>query len=635
MDATTASSVTTFTFDSPIYINSRQEFCIVLASNSPAYKVWIARLGETEVGGTRAISSQPTLGSLFKSQNASTWTPSQYEDLKFTLYRALFTITNTGTLALVNEELKAQDPNDTTAVEGPVRLGGGVSAGIPTLPNNPLDTSSGVASVTVDTAGVGYTSVPTVSFSGGGGTGAAAIATVVGGAITAVTMTDSGSGYATVPTVAFTTSGSSTAATATAVINSTSVRVRFKNHAMYSTINNVTISGVLSDVGGSALNGALTSVATGTVNVDSSALWPTTGYVRIDNEIIYYSSKPTSTSISIPASGGRAQGSTTAAAHEDNSLVQLYMLGGIPLTEINKTHTSISGIETDSFLITTTTGATATLSGGGAGVQCTRNIPMDLMQPIIQLMELPNTTLTGALQNTTGSSPNGAQTPFVRTAAASAINVPLNEDYYYDAPQIICSKINETNELSGNKSFRLVASMTSTDATVSPVIDVSRMGVISVGNRVNEIDASTDVGALTPYQPMTSSSGDNNNAIYITKKIALTQAATALSVVFDGVKMSESDIRVLYKTLRVDSAEAFDDLDWVFFNTDGSPDSTVPISKTRADFKEYKYFAGKNSLGVGTELTEFIAFAIKIVQQGTNTALPSMIKDFRVIAFQA
>ena len=91
----------------------------------------------------------------------------------------------------------------------------------------------------------------------------------------------------------------------------------------------------------------------------------------------------------------------------------------------------------------------------------------------------------------------------------------------------------------------------------------------------------------------------------------------------------------MYKILRVDSAEAFDDLDWQFFNTTGVPDSTVPISKTRTDWKEYKYFAGKDSLGIGTELAEFIGFAIKIVHQGSNTALPSKVKDFRVIAFQA
>ena len=134
---------------------------------------------------------------------------------------------------------------------------------------------------------------------------------------------------------------------------------------------------------------------------------------------------------------------------------------------------------------------------------------------------------------------------------------------------------------------------------------------------------------------MTSSSGDNNNAIYITKKIALSQGVTAIQVIFDAVRMTESDIRVLYKTLRADSAENFDDIEWQFFNTDGSPDSAVPLSKTRYDFKEYSFFAGKDSSGVGTELSEYIALAIKVVFQTSNSSLPPMIKDFRTIAFQA
>ena len=56
-----------------------------------------------------------------------------------------------------------------------------------------------------------------------------------------------------------------------------------------------------SEVGGSALNGAMTSATTGTVNVDDSSNWPGIGYVKIDDEIIYYTSKPNTTSISIPS----------------------------------------------------------------------------------------------------------------------------------------------------------------------------------------------------------------------------------------------------------------------------------------------------------------------------------------------
>ena len=120
MTTGTLNTVTTFTFEAPIYVSNRQEVAFVLASNSPNYKVWISRLGDVEIGGTRAISTQPTLGSLFKSQNATTWTASQYEDMKFTVYRAEFDISNTATFAMVNEELKAEDDLIT-----PVLLGGG------------------------------------------------------------------------------------------------------------------------------------------------------------------------------------------------------------------------------------------------------------------------------------------------------------------------------------------------------------------------------------------------------------------------------------------------------------------------------------------------------------------------------
>jgi len=211
----------------------------------------------------------------------------------------------------------------------------------------------------------------------------------------------------------------------------------------------------------------------------------------------------------------------------------------------------------------------------------------------------------------------------------------LDEDHYFDAPKIVCSQINETNEISGNKSLRLTVSMSTTDSTVSPIIDLDRAGIICISNKTNKVQTLADIGSMSNYTPSTSSSGDNNKGIYITKKVALTQGATAIQVLFDAVVMSESQIKVLYKTLRTDSAEAFDDIEWTYFNTDGSPESTVPLSKNRGDFKEYKYFVGKDALGIGTELPEYIALALKIVMQGTNSSLPPVIKDFRAISFQA
>ena len=72
------------------------------------------------------------------------------------------------------------------------------------------------------------------------------------------------------------------------------------------------------------------------------------------------------------------------------------MFAGIPLIEINKTHTAVAGIEVDSFLLETpTTNATSTTRGGGTDVRITRNILADVMQPVIEHQVSPkNTTLT-------------------------------------------------------------------------------------------------------------------------------------------------------------------------------------------------------------------------------------------------
>lgn len=92
-----ASVATTVTFESPVYLAGQQYHSIVLLSSSNEYTAWISRLGEVDISTANEVESrqvvvtaQPLLGSLFKSQNGSTWNPSQYEDLKFTLYRAIF-----------------------------------------------------------------------------------------------------------------------------------------------------------------------------------------------------------------------------------------------------------------------------------------------------------------------------------------------------------------------------------------------------------------------------------------------------------------------------------------------------------------------------------------------------------------
>lgn len=72
--------------------------------------------------------------------------------------------------------------------------------------------SDTVGSVTVGTPGTGYTSVPTVTFTGGGGSGAAGTAVLSGTTVVSVTITNGGTGYTSAPTIGFTGGGGSGAA---------------------------------------------------------------------------------------------------------------------------------------------------------------------------------------------------------------------------------------------------------------------------------------------------------------------------------------------------------------------------------------------------------------------------------------
>ena len=100
----TFDTATTITFPSPVYVMDKTEYALVVMSDSNNYRVWISQLGDTIPNTSNKIAEQPYNGVLFKSQNASTWTADQMQDLKFTLYRANFS--SSGTATLTNARIK-------------------------------------------------------------------------------------------------------------------------------------------------------------------------------------------------------------------------------------------------------------------------------------------------------------------------------------------------------------------------------------------------------------------------------------------------------------------------------------------------------------------------------------------------
>ena len=95
---------TQFVFPSPIYVQDQTEYCIVILADTQGYRCHISRMGQEAVDGSGIISAQPHAGVFFKSQNASTWTADQMEDLKFRVHRAVFDTSARGEVILENTE---------------------------------------------------------------------------------------------------------------------------------------------------------------------------------------------------------------------------------------------------------------------------------------------------------------------------------------------------------------------------------------------------------------------------------------------------------------------------------------------------------------------------------------------------
>lgn len=184
--------------------------------------------------------------------------------------------------------------------------------------------SGGVTAASVVAGGTGFTSAPTVTFSGGDGTGAAATATLIAettGYVSSIAVTAGGSGYTSAPTVSF----ASGAATATAVLASSGATV----------VTGGTVTSATVTAGGSGYTSAPTvgfsggagSGATATAVLSSTGTTTVTGYVNglsVSAGGSGYSSAPT-----VALSGGGGSGATGTATLSGTGTVKSIALASV------------------------------------------------------------------------------------------------------------------------------------------------------------------------------------------------------------------------------------------------------------------------------------------------------------------
>lgn len=111
-----ASAPTDFRFEEPIFLNPYTEYAFVIKAETTDYNVYIAETEQFILNSTeKKVTKQPTLGSLFLSQNSSTWEPAQTKDMMFQIHQAQFDLAG-GTAVLENAPIsrKLMDENPLT-----------------------------------------------------------------------------------------------------------------------------------------------------------------------------------------------------------------------------------------------------------------------------------------------------------------------------------------------------------------------------------------------------------------------------------------------------------------------------------------------------------------------------------------
>jgi hypothetical protein len=765
--STDGSVSTKFEFVSPIYlpgpqqlnvrsapIGSQQtsEFAIVLLSNSPQYRVFIAEIGKRDIQTNVQLSQQPTLGSLFKSQNGSTWSPAQLEDLKYRINRAEFKTEGlvrmfNPVLSLGNGKVTVTGENQFQPLSKKIVVGLGstgynfseIVPGITITQGTASGTLTGIGGsisvgtgVTVTNAGFGYTpSSGSYTFNAvnlktetGYGQGATANVTVSSGLISSVTITNGGNGYQVgdslivpdlgknvgfggkvvvesissnntfvldkvqgtfnvgISTLYYKNSSGITTVVGSGVTASsitpdqyytgTHMKIYHMNHGMHSTENYVKISSVrpAQTETNSKTTSALT-VSSLSIPLISAAGFETfegvgvstsnPGYAIIGNEIVEY----TSVAANTLTLSQRGIDDSEIQSYDINIPVYKYEFNGISLRRINKVHnfaeiddSTIHQIDLNSYFIKIDMGQTdfdgkvigtnrendlyfkETIQTGRTGALLTNNIQFEAITPNIAYILPAKTNLTSKIRTFSGTSVSGNETSFVDNGYNE---IPLNQTTYFNAPNLICSEINESRfitESPGNRSLSFEFLMSSSDSRVSPVIDTIRTSAILTSNLINS-PVGIETSGYANDDSIRSLYNDKHSTIYISSPIGLKLPANSIKVLFSASRNNLNDIRVLYQIFRADSPyssqnyELFPGYSNYYIDgqgikrvldaslNDGSADSKIVQTSDRS-FKDYEYSVD--------DLPDFTAFAIKIVMASENQATPPIIKDLRAIA---
>jgi len=568
-----ASVGTTFVFDAPVYLQGNTDYCFVIGSTDLAYRVHVAKLGDISTNGAM-ITSQPSMGSLFKSQNNKTWNAEQSEDIKFNMYKANFGI----------EPMKLHFVNNGYDADN--------------LPYNPIETQFDSNIVRIHHRNHGFVIGDKFSLDLLTKT-EFQVVILSGNLIIGQILTND-------PNPAST--GECTVTSATFIEDTTTP----SGHA------------------GKRYNIRVKDIV-GYINAGEGQSFTSNQYI----EEVKSSWVLEKLDIDQNAINEHNKNLQSCVGYFEESLNG--EINGIPINDFTNPVQPLNIITVDSidsYSIEVATNATLTGLGGGDGGVVQGQIQLDMFNLSMDIKKYDCTT-RGEMMGITHSGTNALFDNYNPIPEIIPFNENYTEtlpqplkianEHNYVGNSLDIDIINET--INGDTNLTPIISIPSISFTsISNRIDWNDQAHYEVApnndpqwDSTPQPDKARWVDEVDPLKGVESPK-------YVLKKVTLANPATMLRIYADVFKPNNTTVDFYYKTLPVEKSSGLENEPWIY-----APYDAEFVSSTVNEFIETRITIGDEDIAQ-TPIPDYKEFRVKMVLRSKNSAVPPRVKNFRAIA---
>ena len=655
---TQSTTPTHFAFDYPVYLQNDTEYALVVETDSIDYQLWSSKLGETDIATSTVITTQPSLGSVYRSQNTESWTEDIFEDLKFTMYRAEFNTTRPAELLLKNDslgyELLDANPFETNASANTNSTSklfknnnsilkvnhrdhgfedGGDSY---VFYRTALETGGITSSILnstlfqVTNSGIDSYNITSSSQAAGNATG--------GGTLV---YASNNRKYETLyPQVSYLSFTGTTLNTEVKTTNVVPVDSSTTNYTSYSQTEYEKT--FLNEPHYFTNQKFIASNINETLNDLSHSL---TYKMTLQSTVSHLSPIVDLSSATVKTVTNRIE---SATGQEDRFGRRDQVIEFYPVYQFNLAGNGATDLQADQTIKGLTTKTTGTIARVDGQVVYVRVKTSQFFQQgetvtLGNQLGLSNVTVDSSpsqvLFNIEDAATIVARNPNVMLETYDNI-ITGKATIWNSQTQKLTLRV-DVNPINDNFTDRIIDNVlyNRNAVTTDQLADIFRVGdFVKYPNQPDVEKSYLEVGKVTytnglDFVAEDTSKNGSASAKYITKEVAITNPATAIDVHLLANVKDISNLEVFYKFKKASSQENFEDIDWIYFNEKGEPDvyeiatseNTISgIVEKQSAYQDLKYSVAN--------LPEYSSFAIKIVMKGVDPAYVPKVQDIRAVA---